>query len=166
MAARTVMFVIATIILSACSSRSPESRTNTGRDMISSPVGPSNNDCELRLSPRLDAFVAAYNSGDVQSAVGFFSQPKFVWYSDSDRRIGESAGDRGSLEGYFRERHSEGDRFVNLVVLSAEYESERHLIHFSGRLERPSGDFPFKGAMGCDGALFEVWSIGAAQPDE
>lgn len=158
------LLVLAAVILSGCSAASGDSaelQKDTSVGVVSLPATKAGGECETLLGRRLQELVTGYNSGNASGVVGLFSEREFAWYTDSDRRIGKSSEDRHSLEGYLRERHREGDRFIGLAVSSEEYESERDLVHLSGRLERPSGTYPFKGAMRCDDGLFVVWSIGA-----
>jgi hypothetical protein len=115
------------------------------------------------LDGRIEELRDSYNTGQVDRAVELFSEMEFAWYSDGDKRFGDAAMDRRSLKEYMSERHRDGDRFSRLAVTSVESDTERAMVHFSGEIVRPSGEYPFKGAMDCEDGLFIAWSIGVPE---
>lgn len=124
----------------------------------------------------LQAFVRAYNTGDLRRLDRLFSRTHFVWYSAGapDARLGSAASNRRTLVAYFRERHRRGDRLALRSSRFNGYDRARDLGHFELRAERRADDFrdgswfavTAKGAYDCSGprVAFVALSLGNAEP--
>lgn len=110
-----------------------------------------------------------YNAGDVRQAGGLVAQePAFQWFSApgptrASRRLGASSKVRGTLDAYFRERHSHHER-LTLTKLEVTNQGQGN---FALHLVRAADDFPRraiegKGAVSCGaaGSKVIVWSLG------
>jgi hypothetical protein len=104
----------------------------------------------------LDAFVRAYNRGELRRLDRLFSRTRFVWYSASapGPRLGAAASSRRTLMAYFRERHRRGDRLALTTSRFNGYERARDLGHFELGARRRADDFR-------DGRWFELMAKGA-----
>jgi hypothetical protein len=123
-------------------------------------VSPGGARCDVAATrAALDAFVRAYDDGDLRRLDALFSRDRFVWYSSAGpgvRRQADAA-DRSTLAAYFGRRHARGDRLRRLALRFDGYERGRDLGHFELGLERRADDFrggawlrvSGKGALDC-----------------
>lgn len=91
----------------------------------------------------LNAFVRAYNRGDVRRLDRLFSREGFVWYfaTGPSRDLRGAKQNRNTLIPYFRERHRHGDRLTLLTYRFNGYHRERDLGHFQLNGRRRADDF-------------------------
>lgn len=122
----------------------------------------------------LVAFVRAFNTGDYVRLNRLFAGPLwFRWYSSSTPgvRFNPQAQQRGTLIGYFRDRHTQGDRFKLMSFLF--HGNGNGFGNFSWKMARSAADYrngawfvtEAKGAVLCQGAdaRFIVMSIGSPE---
>jgi hypothetical protein len=129
--------------------------------------------CDVAALRRiLDAFIRAYNRGDLRRLDGLFSRERFVWYSSASpgTRLLPIAASRETLLPYLRRRHVRGDRLRVLTYRFNGYEHARALGHFELTGRRKADDyadgdwfdFGAKGALDCSKppVAFAVLSLG------
>ena len=120
----------------------------------------------------VDAFVAAYNRGDLRTLDRMFAGPGlFQWYSSGPPapRFRADARNRATLMGYFAERHAAGER---LHILDFRFNGNSAVFgDFEYELTRDGTNFePLhflgKGSAVCNQRprLIAVWSMGQALP--
>src|SRR5919201_5855970 len=108
--------------------------------------------------PLIQAFVRNYGDGRVGVINRMWApEPRFRWFSSGEpgARLGPPAHVRSTLARYFQSRVRVHER-LRLTELRARYESQRRIVHFSGKLVRSADDIrprrlphDFKGAADC-----------------
>jgi hypothetical protein len=166
-----VLFAVVALVLAACSAGA----TVAGAES-SAPVQRGVTACtKSETRAALVSFVRAFNAGDYRRLNRLFvARSWFGWYSSGTPgvRSNDEAHQRGTLISYFRDRHTQRDRFK---LMSFRFTGNSNGFgNFTWKTERSATDFrdgawfvaDAKGAALCQGAdaRFIVMSIGSPVP--